>query len=303
METVATRLLYDVPHQTTFAWLISIYFYFTGLSAGSFVVSTMSYGFGLTKYKPISRIAVITATACLGIAPIALLMQVGWPIRSIWNHFTYLNFTSPMTYGAFLLVGYPVVCIFYALFMFRGDLKRTKLLGMIGIPTAIATHGYTGFILAFGKARAYWNTALMPTLFLVSAIVSGLALMILLVMLLFRFVFAERKIPADIVDGLAGLLGWAIVVDLFLTFCDIAVLSISHEGAQRMAWLVLGGSFTPLFVVVENLIGKVLPLVVCFVPALRKRHWVLALAAAGVVIGIFFMRYVTVFGGQVLPLM
>lgn len=303
METIATRLLYDVPHQTTFAWLISIYFYFTGLSAGSFVVSTMSYGFGLTKYKPISRIAVITATACLGIAPIALLMQVGWPIRSIWNHFTYLNFTSPMTYGAFLLVGYPVVCIFYALFMFRGDLKRTKLLGMIGIPTAIATHGYTGFILAFGKARAYWNTALMPTLFLVSAIVSGLALMILLVMLLFRFVFAERKIPADIVDGLAGLLGWAIVVDLFLTFCDIAVLSISHEGAQRMAWLVLGGSFTPLFVVVENLIGKVLPLIVCFVPALHKRHWVLALAAAGVVIGIFFMRYVTVFGGQVLPLM
>jgi len=81
------------------------------------------------------------------------------------------------------------------------------------------------------------------------------------------------------------------------------VLSISHEGAQEMTWLVLGGSFTPLFVVVENLLGKVLPMIVCFVPALRRNHWVLALACAGVVIGIFFMRYVTVFGGQVLPLM
>jgi Ni/Fe-hydrogenase subunit HybB-like protein len=303
VEHEAARLLYDVSHQTTFAWLISIYFYFTGLSAGSFVVSTMSYGFGIAKYKPISRIAVITATGCLGIAPIALLMQVGWPIRSIWNHFTYLNFSSPMTYGAFLLVGYPVVCVFYALFMFRDDYKKTRLLGQIGIPTAIATHGYTGFILAFGKARPYWNTALMPTLFLVSAIVSGLALMILLVMGVFLFLREERKIPGEIVEGLAQILGWAIVVDLFLTFCDIAVLSVSHEGAQKMAWLMLGGSFTPLFVVAENLMGKVLPMIVCFAPALRRRHWLLAAASAGVVIGIFFMRYVTVFGGQVLPLM
>jgi tetrathionate reductase subunit C len=208
-----------------------------------------------------------------------------------------------MTYGAFLLVGYPVVCVFYALFMFRDDYKKTRLLGQIGIPTAIATHGYTGFILAFGKARPYWNTALMPTLFLVSAIVSGLALMILLVMGVFLFLREERKIPGEIVEGLAQILGWAIVVDLFLTFCDIAVLSVSHEGAQKMAWLMLGGSFTPLFVVAENLMGKVLPMIVCFAPALRRRHWLLAAASAGVVIGIFFMRYVTVFGGQVLPLM
>ncbi len=303
MDAGVTKLLYDVHHQTTFAWLISIYFYFTGLSAGSFVVSTMSYGFGMKMYKPISRIAVITATMCLMIAPIALLMQVGWPIRSIWNHFAYLNFHSPMTYGAFLLVGYPVVCIFYALYMFRDNARMTKLLGSIGIPTAIATHGYTGFILAFGKARAYWNTALMPTLFLVSAIVSGLALMVLIVMIIFRFIKQERRVPADIVEGLAKILAWAIVVDLFLTFCDIAVLSISHEGAQEMAWLVLGGGFTPLFVGVENLIGKVLPMIVCFVPALRRNHLALAIACALVVIGIFFMRYVTVFGGQVLPLM
>jgi len=298
-----TRLLYDVHHQTTFAWLISIYFYFTGLSAGSFVVSTMSYGFGMARYKPISRIAVITATGCLVIAPIALLMQVGWPVRSIWNHFAFLNFHSPMTYGAFLLVGYPVVCIFYALYMFRDNYRMTRLLGMIGIPTAIATHGYTGFILAFGKARAYWNTALMPTLFLVSAIVSGLALMIVLTFLIFRFVKPERRAPKEILEGLAGILGWAIVADLFLTFSDIAVLSISHEGAQKMAWLVLGGSFSPLFVLGENLVGKVLPLIVCFTPGLRRRTWVLVGAAAMVVIGIFIMRYVTVFGGQVLPLM
>ncbi|MDP8256288.1 MAG: NrfD/PsrC family molybdoenzyme membrane anchor subunit [Candidatus Alcyoniella australis] len=296
------RLLYDVPHQVTFRWLISIYFYLTGLSAGSFIISTLSYGFGMKRYKPIGKTAVVTATLLLMAAPVALLLQVGWPVRSIWNHFTYINLHSPMSYGGFLLVLYPLNCIVYGLFMFRGDMRMTKILGLVGIPLAISVHGYTGFILAFGKARALWNTALMPILFLVSAIVSGIALMIVIAVVQFRFFSAEKKVPRDLVDGLAKILGWALVVDLVMVFCDIAVLSISHHGAQETAWLILGGNLSPLFVGVENLLGKVVPLIIVFHPRLRTVPG-LTIAGLLVVIGIFFMRYVTVFGGQALPLM
>jgi len=45
--------------------------------------------------------------------------------------------------------------------MFKGNKPLTKLFGTIGIPLAVFVHGYTGFILALGKARALWNTALM----------------------------------------------------------------------------------------------------------------------------------------------
>ena len=295
-------LLYDVHHQVTFGWLISIYFYFTGLSAGSFIISTMSYGFGIKLFKPIAKTAVVMATLLLCLAPIGLILQVGWPIRSIWNHFVYLNPSSPMTYGAILLVAYPVNCIFYMMYMFREDLKKTKLFGMIGIPLAISVHGYTGFILAFGKARAYWNTALMPTLFLVSAIVSGIALMILIALIKQRYLTQEKKVDWAIINGLAQLFGWAVMVDLFLTFCDLAVLSISHGTAQEMTWLMLGGQFAPLFIGVENVFGKIIPMLICLIPALR-RPWLIVLACLFNVIGILAMRYVTVFGGQYLPLM
>jgi len=296
------RLLYDVHHQVSFGWLISIYFYFTGLSAGSFIISTMSYGFGLKKYKPIAKTAVVVATLLLFAAPIGLILQVGWPIRSIWNHFTYLNPASPMTYGAILLVAYPINCVFYMMYMFRGDDRKARLFGQIGIPLAVSVHGYTGFILAFGKARAYWNTALMPTLFLVSAIVSGIALMILIAMVKMRYLTGEKRINWGIIKGLATLFGWAIVADLFLTFCDIAVLSISHDTAQSMTWLILGGDFAPLFILIENLFGKVIPMLICLVPSLR-RPWLIVLACVLNVCGIFAMRYITVFGGQYLPLM
>ena len=297
-----TKLLYDVHHQVTFGWLISIYFYFTGLSAGSFIISTMSYGFGLKKFKPVAKTAVVVATGLLMLAPIGLILQVGWPIRSIWNHFTYLNPTSPMTYGAILLVAYPINCIFYMMYMFRGNEQRTKMFGTIGIPLAISVHGYTGFILAFGKARAYWNTALMPTLFLVSAIVSGIALMILIIMFKQRFLSREHKVDWSIISTLATIFGWAVVGDLFLTACDILVLSISHDTAQQMTWLILGGKFAPLFIGLENIIGKIIPMVICLTPSLRK-PWLIILACSMNVIGILAMRYITVFGGQYLPLM
>jgi tetrathionate reductase subunit C len=295
------ELLYDVHHQVTFRWLIAIYFYFTGMSAGSFVISTLAYGFGMEKFKPAGKVGVVMATVLLFLAPIMLLLQVGWPIRSIWNHFTYLNFHSPMTYGAFLLTAYPINCIIYGYFMFKGDKKRTKLFGMIGIPLAITVHGYTGFILAFGKARAFWNTALMPFLFLVSAVVSGLGLMILVLMIKDKFFSKERKVNTEIIFLLAKMLGWLIVFDLVLVFCDISVLSISHGEAKEMAQLLFFGQLSPLFLGIENLCGKVIPMIIVLTPKYRTIP-AIAVAAALVVFGILFMRFVVVYGGQVLPL-
>ncbi len=296
-----TELVYDVHHQVTFRWLIALYFYFTGMSAGSFVISTLAYGFGMEKYKPAGKVGVVMATLLLFIAPIMLLFQVGWPVRSIWNHFTYLNFLSPMTYGAFLLVLYPINCMIYGYFMFTGDMKRTKIFGLIGIPLAITVHGYTGFILSFGKARAFWNTALMPFLFLVSAVVSGIALMILILMIKDRFFTKAKKINTEIVYTLASMLGWMIVFDLALVFCDISTLSISHAEAKEVTHLIFFGEMSPLFLGVENLFGKIIPMIIVLTPRFRTIKTI-AIASALVVVGILFMRFVVVYGGQVLPL-
>ena len=168
-------ILYNVEHREAAGVLIAIYFYLTGISAGSFILSTLAYVFGQAKYKPIGKIAVVLATAVLIIAPMALLIHVGRPFRA-WRLFYNINFTSPISWGSFLLTLYPINCIIYGYFIFKNNAKMTKLFGTIGIPLAVSVHGYCGFILGFAKARHLWNTALMPILFLVSAIVSGIAL-------------------------------------------------------------------------------------------------------------------------------
>jgi len=297
---VESQVLYNTFQQEAFGIFIAIYFYLTGLSAGSFILSTLAYGFGMEKFKPIGRIGVVLATVLLVIAPLFLLLHIGMPQRA-WHLFSYFNLSSPITWGSFLLILYPINCLIYGYFMFKEKNRQTKIFGFIGIPLAILVHGYTGFILAFGKARALWNTALMPILFLASAIVSGIALMILVYSIKERFFSKSKSINRDLVFSMGKLLAWAIVFDLFLVGCDLIVLSISHTDAQAAAHLILFGKFSFLFIFVENLFGKILPLFLLLVPRFRTLGTVI-FASVLVIIGIFFMRYVVVLGGEFIPL-
>jgi Ni/Fe-hydrogenase subunit HybB-like protein len=299
-RAVDTQVLYNIFHQGAFGLNIAIYFYLTGLSAGSFILSTLAYGFGMSQYKPLGKVGIVLATLLLVVAPFFLLIHIGMPYRA-WHLFVYLNMASPITWGTFLLILYPINCIIYGYFMFKEKAKLTRIFGLIGIPLAISVHGYTGFILAFGKARAMWNTAIMPILFLASAMVSGIALMILVCIIKDRFFSKEKRIDRNLVLNLGRLLAWMIVFDLFLAGCELAVLSISHSDAQAAAHLIVAGKFSLLFLFAENLLGKIVPFILLAVPRFRNLATV-ALASAMVVVGIFFMRYIVVVAGEFVPL-
>jgi len=132
---------------------------------------------------------VVIATLLLVAAPMFLLLHSGRPLRA-WHLFVYLNGTSPISWGSFLLTIYPINCVIYGYFMFKGNAKLTKIFGRIGIPLALMVHGYTGFILSFAKAHVLWRSSMMPILFLTSALVSGVAMMILVTIVKDKF-FSE----------------------------------------------------------------------------------------------------------------
>ncbi len=295
------NIIYNIEHEMPLGVPIATYFYLTGLSAGSFIISTMAYGFGMVQFKPLGKIGVVMATLLLIIAPMILLIDLEQPLR-FWHLILYLRITSPITWGTFLLTLYPMNCIVYGYFMFKGDIKRTKIFGLIGIPLALLVHGYTGFILALGKARVLWNTAIMPPIFLVSAMVSGIAMMILVVIIK-DFVLQRKKEPdRALIYALGKFLVASIVLDLILIGMDLSVLLTSTTEAYRAAILLLNGEFSFLFLGVELGLGAIIPLILLLSPF--TKHWVPALAVASVLvmIGIFAMRCIMVIGGLSIPL-
>lgn len=292
--------LYTIPHQEAFGVAIAVYFYFTGLSAGSFIISTLAYGFGFEKYKPLGKVGVVLATTLLVLAPMFLLFHSGRPARA-WHLFVYLSGTSPISWGSFLLSLYPINCIIYGYFMFKGNAKLTKVFGLAGIPLALCVHGYTGFILSFAKAHAMWRTSLMPILFLTSAMVSGVAMMILVTIIKDKLFSKEGKINEEIVFGLGKMLMWLLVFDLFLSLSDVIIHYFGEAESMEGATLLLFGAFAPFFLILETLIGKVVPLALIS-PKSYRSVAALGFAAVLVMIGILTMRLNVVLGGEFIPL-
>jgi len=302
---VEVQTVYNVGSEAPLGLPIATYFFMTGLSAGSFVMSAVATVGGIKRFKPIARIGAILAPVLLMLAPIFLIIDLTQPLR-FWHLFVYLNPTSPITYGSFLLTVYPISGLIYAYFLFSDNTRMAKVFGVLGMPLAIATHGYTGFILALSK-RPLWSTALMPTLFIVSAMLSGVALLIFIVTIRL-WIFRrnrpkpEREETAALVMELGRLMGWLIAADLFLVANDILVLLTSRTEELYVAHMMLAGEFAPLFLGVEIGLGCLLPLVLVFAPRTRRSTVVTMLSSLLVLVGVYTMRVVVVFAGQSVPL-
>jgi len=175
------------------------------------------------------------------------------------------------------------------------------LVTVIGIPSAFLLHGYVGFIFGSVKANPWWSTPLMPIVFLFSAMVSGIATVLLLYMLLNWL----RRVPTDMrcVDTVARYLFYTFIIDFSLEMLDlIHRIYEADESFRSLDFMVHTRLFTSQ-VVIQILAGTVLPIgllaltqVLKLPETVRKRTY--SLAGLLTLIGIFAMRWNVVIGGQ-----
>ncbi|MHB0867470.1 MAG: NrfD/PsrC family molybdoenzyme membrane anchor subunit [Thermoleophilia bacterium] len=306
MEHGDVNVIYSVEHQLPLIMYIGQYFFFTGLSAGSFVISVIATLLGRKEFKPVGKITALLAPILLVIAPLNLILDLEQPLR-FWHLFLFYNWTSPITYGSFLLTAYPIMGTIYAVMVYTNRQTAAKVLGIMGIPLAISVHGYTGFILALAKARSLWNTAAMPTIFLISAMVSGIGLVVIIAAVRWKWFDKEageeqRAQDKRLILQLAQFMAYVIMLDLFLILSDILVLLTAHADAYEAGMLILTGNFAPLFVGVEILLGSFIPMILVLGPKMRNSLTAAVVASILVNIGVYAMRFVMVIGGQSVPL-
>ena len=304
------NVLYNIPAFANSAmplgWPLAVYFFLTGSLAGLFITSVIATLMKKEEWQPIAKIGAVGAVVLLLSAPILLIVDLNQPFR-FWHLFVYLNPASPLSWGSFFLALDGIVCIVYAYFVIHGNWKMARLWGLGGLPVAIAGHGYTGFFLALSKARAFWNTALNPALFMVSAMVSGLAVLIVLSNLWLRryaLEMSEDQVAKHkaVIGTLLRLFIIFIVADLFLIGSDLTVLASSDTESYAMLQLLTTGEFAIWFLGIELFLGAILPLALLAHPKTRMIPAVQYASAALVIIGVFVMRVIIVIGGQSVPI-
>jgi tetrathionate reductase subunit C len=310
VRKMENQLLYNLPEFANSAmplgWPIAVYFFLTGSLAGLYITSVIATLLNKEEWKPIAKNGAVGAVLLLLTAPVLLIIDLNQPFR-FWHLFVYMNPTSPLTWGSIFLTLDGIVCLVYTYFVLQDNTRMARLWGLGGLPVAIAGHGYTGFFLALSKARAFWNTALNPALFMVSAMVSGLAILIVV-----SNIWLRRNAPAlntQQVERHKGVIGTLlklfiifIIADLFLIVSDLTVLASSDTESYAMLQLLTSGEYALWFLGIELFLGAILPLILLAHPRTRLIPAVQYASAALVIIGIFVMRFIIVIGGQSVPI-
>src|SRR5512134_3834074 len=329
------------PNEIEIHWgmLIVIYPYITGIVAGAFILASLVKVFNVHEVQPLYRLSLLTALSFLLVAPLPLLSHLGHPERA------YEMFLTPQTSSAMAMFGFVyawylmVVLLVEIWFVYRRDLilwadrgtgplryvhrvlslfskdtseaasvfdnKALKVITIVGIPSAFLLHGYVGFIFGSIKANPWWSSVLIPIVFLFSAIVSGIALVVLLYMIITPL--TGGKINMKCVDKAVDFLFYAVIVDFSLEMVDfIHRVYQSEEEIKILSEMVMNKLFASL-IIIQVLLGMLVPLLLISLTKIFKKRFslnedmrkmVYFISVILIQFGIFATRWNVVIGGQ-----
>ncbi|NOQ47051.1 MAG: oxidoreductase [Desulfobulbaceae bacterium] len=334
---------------------IVMYPYMTGLVAGAFVLSSLYQVFGQQDLKDLARFSLVFSLALLPVAAMPLLFHLQQPLRALnpllTPHFTSAIAAFGIVFSAYAMIVVSEIWFVYREYFVRQvevlkdkkeagsifkrglyrlltlgaydlsekaivmDKKAVKILAGIGIPVACFLHGYAGFIFGSVQANALWMSPLMPVIFIMSAVVSGIALCMLTYIVImewkkFQAILAKGRgdesvqviggVQIEVIAKAARYLLGFLVAAISLELLDL----IFRGYTAMKSWDILrsvmyGKDFMNIFVLQYGL-GNLLPFILLLLPKPNIRRTVLALVL--ILFGVFMMRWNVVIGGQAFSL-
>jgi formate-dependent nitrite reductase membrane component NrfD len=288
--------LLQSPH---WPFLIDVYFFLGGLAGGAFVFATAAQILNPRRYRDVVRVGYYLALAALIPCPLILIVDLGVPSRFL-NMLARFNVDSPMSMGAWALLGFSVCAGLAALFTFLEDLGRARdmtgakrLVGVIGSAFGFFLAAYPGVLLG-ATARPLWIEGhALGALFLAVGASTGAAAMALILALMGRR-------AADQVTSVRIMTVVALVIQIVAVIAFVASVQSSGSVAAASALkLLTAGQFALLFWGGAIVIGSVLPLILGLVDLRRRSFGLTALTSLLVLVGGFLVKYVIMAAGQV----
>jgi len=332
---------------------IVMYPYMTGLVAGAFVLSSLYHVFGQKQLKEIAQFSLVFSLALLPVAAMPLLLHLQQPMRAmeplLTPHFTSAIAAFGIVFTTYALIVLSEIWFVYRKYFveqvhalkgksgignalnrtvyrvltigaydvgddaLRIDKKAATVLAAVGIPVACFLHGYAGFIFGSVKANALWMSPLMPVIFIMSAVVSGIALCMLTYIAIREWqAFWRRRrgglaeasqikgAEVDVIDRAARYL-----IGFLVAAISLELLDLIFRGYTAMkSWDILrsvmyGKDFMNIFVL-QYTLGNLVPFILLLLPGRTLKRTVLALLL--VLFGVFMMRWNVVIGGQAFSL-
>jgi formate-dependent nitrite reductase membrane component NrfD len=279
--------------------LIDVYFFLGGLAGGAFVIATVASVLNARRHREVVRVGYYVALAALIPCPLILIVDLGVPSRFL-NMLMRFNVDSPMSMGAWALLGFSVCAFLAALFTLLEDLGRARDLARVKLVVGVIGAGFGFFLAAYpgvllgATARPLWiESRSLGALFLAVGASTGAATIALILI-------AMGRRAADQVAAVRAMTVLALIIQIAALAVFVGSVQSSGSAASASALrLLTDGRFAAVFWGGAIAAGSILPLVLGLV-ALKKRSFGLtALTSLLVLVGGFLVKYVIMAAGQV----
>jgi len=291
--------------------MLAAYLFVGGMAGGAYMVASLADLFGKGKYKVLSKSGTYISLISILVGLVLLVLDLGrFDVDPLGVLNAYINLpTSIMSVGTWIVTGFMIVSLITSvLWFFQGSGLVRKILEIAGLVLGCSTAAYTGLLLAFARGRPFWASPYLPVTFIVSGTLTGLVLALLLIPIIawfmprffedFKELFENReKFTEILIEGQRYILT-LIVVELILVIIE---LGTGHGGSL----LAIGSLSVPFFAYI--VLGLLIPLGIAYYTQRAEyvvKYSVLVPTSLGsfvlVLIGGFLLRYVILFGGQLI---
>ncbi len=272
--------------ESAWGWLIIAYLFLAGAGSGAFIAAVACELLAPDWSKALARAGSLAAGPLVAVGTACLVLDLEAGFWEPWRQIYLVgNLRSMISWGVIILSFFIPLAFLYAAALNEitviGKIAKKYLfyIEIVGSLLAVATATYTGVLIAVVNGVPFWNTPLMPVLFLASAMSTGLAVAMIgaaiidittvktlsnfalghviflaveaLVLMLFVFMSLTRSTEAALSAGIliSGVLSpyfWGLVVILGIVVPFILSIIEYYEYGEMPKYLVVGADLLVL---------------------------------------------------------
>ncbi|MDE2845510.1 MAG: polysulfide reductase NrfD [Gemmatimonadota bacterium] len=288
-KDAAARRVYDAPDKGVL-WGndVAAYVWTKAISAGAFLLPFAASVFGYAVNPVLAWVGCTVALTFLLATTILLVSDLTRPTR-----FLYVllrpQWRSWLVLGGYALTLYGLALTLWAAAMWTGRTGAAEIIGWITAALAVVTAVYTAFLFAQAKGRDFWQSPTLVLHMLLHAALAGAA------------VFALALLFGAPGEAWTAFVRNTVIVAIILNLLVIASEMLTPHptaDARKAVQAIVSGRYRAYFWILGILIGNLAPFVLAWIGG----EAMLAVAGAGVLIGLYATEYVWVRAPQDIPL-
>lgn len=298
--------------ELTWGIILAAYLFLGGLAGGAYIVGALADLFKKDKYKVLSKSGVLASLFCIIIGLVLLVLDLKRfkvaPLV-ILNAYRRLP-ASIMTVGTWIITMFTLVSLVTVVLLYLDGWSLVrKIVEIFGVILGLATAAYTGILLSFARGMPFWHSGFLPWLFVLSGVLTGLAIAIVMVPFAAVFMpkaFGDFKEMWDTTKSYAGLIEYTDKYAQIIILLETAVMILYFVTTPATS-IVWSGSSISLYFYAYILLALVIPGAISYynmklVDAGRHKMliWMTIVASTLALVGGFLLRYVVLIGGQLI---